>query len=108
MSISKRLAWVLFSTILFVSGSWATAAVSVTTTNDSIEPGSLRAAIIAANHRGGNNVIRLRSSLGNVYRLTIPGADEDSAQTGDLDITRGKVTIIGVGSNVTIDATGLG
>lgn len=74
-----------------------------------IHPGSLRAAIIAANRIGGNNLIRLSSVRGgSVYHLTIPGADENNAQTGDLDITRGNVTIIGIGSNVTIDATGLG
>lgn len=110
MSISKRLVRVLFSAILLVSGPWAIASsFVVSTTVDSIHPGSLRAAIIAANRTGGNNLIRLAPSRGgSVYHLTIPGADEDNARTGDLDITRGSITIIGVGSNVTIDATGLG
>ena len=82
----------------------------MTSTTDSIQRGSLRAAIIAANHTGGNNLIRLAGSsrIPSIYRLTIPGADEDSAQSGDLDITRGSITIVGIGPNVTIDATGLG
>jgi hypothetical protein len=113
MNISKRLVRVfcLFTTLVFMPGSQVVASTFfVTTTDDSIHPGSLRAAIIAANRTGGSTLIRLAGSSrgGSVYRLTIPGADEDSARTGDLDVTRGNVTIIGVGPNVTIDATGLG
>jgi len=94
----------------------------VTDTNDTIKVSSLRGAIIDANRHGGNNTIILFQTgfldlLGQqakhggnqprVFHLTISGADEDAARTGDLDITRGNLTIIGVGSNVTIDATGL-
>lgn len=101
----------LFTTLVFMSGSRATASsFLVTSTNDSIHAGSLRAAIIAANRAGGNSLIRLAGSprVASIYQLTIPGADEDGARTGDLDITRGNITIIGIGPNVTIDATALG
>jgi hypothetical protein len=67
---------------------------------------SLRGAVIAANAEGGANIIVLTNSL---YHLGIPGADEDAAFTGDLDITNGSLTIIGsASSQVVIDATGLG
>lgn len=46
------------------------------------------------------------------YTLSIPGADEDAAATGDLDITHsgaaGSLTITGAGAGTTtIDAAGL-
>lgn len=73
---------------------------------DSTNITSLRGAVIAANAAGGANVIILANS---VYPLSIPGADEDGAFTGDLDITNGSLTIIGSSSSqVVIDATGLG
>jgi hypothetical protein len=91
---------------------------NITNTNDTTEVTSLRGAIIDANHSGGNNIIFLgrggpyrgeyRQSHQGTYPLTIPGADEGAARTGDLNITRGQLTIVGVGSNVTINATGLG
>ena len=87
-------------------------------TNDSIKVTSLRGTIIEANRLGGESVIvlgREESNWGYVrqpqqwtYHLTIPGADETNSFTGDLDIVRGKLTIFGIGTNVTIDATGLG
>jgi len=90
----------------------------VSDTNDTVGITSLRGAILDANRRGGNNVIYLGLELRNhpdnqqqahgIYQLAIMGADEDAAQTGDLDITRGNLSIIGAGSNVVIDATGLG
>ena len=44
-----------------------------------------------------------------LYHLTLPGADEDAALTGDLDITNGSLTIIGLSSfQAVIDGTGLG
>src|SRR5258708_5661183 len=108
----------LFLCIALFCGSRASAAIfTVTDTNDSIRISSLRGAIIAANRTGGNNTIYLgtaKSPKRNqqqqqwVFRLTISGADENAARTGDLDITRGNLTIIGVNSNVTIDAFGLG
>jgi hypothetical protein len=92
----------------------------VTDTNDTTEVTSLRGAVIAANHAGGNNMIvlgyeKLRRGMRIhppsqpwVYQLTIPGANEEAARMGDLNITRGDLTILGVGSNVTISATSLG
>src|SRR5581483_898464 len=90
----------------------------ITDTNDSTNVTSLRGAIIAANRFGFDTVIVLggeesykrtyRQTRQWTYHLTIPGADETNSFTGDLDIVHGKVTIIGVGTNVTIDATGLG
>jgi hypothetical protein len=81
----------------------------ITSTNDTTKMTSLRSAIIDANRHGGNNTIILGQQRQQMtYRLTLSGADEDAARTGDLDVTRGNLTIIGVGSNVTVDATGLG
>ena len=60
---------------------------------------SLRSAIQAANARGGSNTIILR---GGTFTLTIAGANEDNAATGDLDITRGKLTIKGRQAATTI------
>jgi len=89
----------------------------VTETNDTTSVTSLRGAIIDANARGGENTIilgeepdpRRREPVAAwTFYLTIQGADEDAAQTGDLDITDGKLTIIGATPNVTIDAAGLG
>ena len=89
---------------------------SVTDTNDTVKGPSLRAAIIAANRLGGNNTIVLGQPqarhFGNpqqwVFHLTLQGADEDAARTGDLDVTRGNLTIAGAGPNVVIDASALG
>lgn len=89
----------------------------VTDTNDSVGLESLRGAIIAASrYRGENTIIlgrmpsrgRQNPNSEQVFRLTIAGADETNSLTGDLDITRGNLTIIGAAPNVTIDATGLG
>jgi CSLREA domain-containing protein len=68
---------------------------------------TLRAAIIQANLTPDQQVIRLQAQ---VYRLTIPGANEAQSFTGDLDV-RDAVQIIGTTSGrarSTIDATGLG
>jgi large repetitive protein len=59
---------------------------------------SLREAIVAANGNPGADVITLPAGT---YTLAIPGANEDAAATGDLDITDG-VTINGVGASTTI------
>lgn len=80
----------------------------VTDTNDSTAATSLRGAIIAANQAGGNNTIDLwNPSKHSIYTLTITGVDEGAGYTGDLNVTRGHLTIVGL-TNVTIDATGLG
>ena len=110
--------------ILFLFGLQAQGRIYVVTdTSDTVKITSLRGAIIDANRHGGNNTIILirtgflgllgqqsnqRGNQQSFFYLTISGADEDAARTGDLDITRGNLAIIGVGSNVTIDATGLG
>ena len=52
-----------------------------------MEPGeqiTLRAAITQANQTSGHQTIVLPEG---VYALSVPGADEDAAATGDLDIT---------------------
>jgi hypothetical protein len=91
----------------------------VTDANDTPRIASLRGAIIDANRIGGNNTIILgrqsteragrgRSQPQRTFHLTRSGADEDAARTGDLDITRGSLTIIGPTNGAVIDATGLG
>src|SRR5262245_16304137 len=65
-------------------------------TNDgacSVSDCSLREAIIAANAAPGPDTILLPSAT---YSLTITGADEENAATGDLDI-RDSVTLTVVG-----------
>src|SRR5919202_3569235 len=76
---------------------------------------TLREAIIAANTNaavdacpaGGSGVDTIALPPG-TYQLTLPGAGEDAAATGDLDIL-GDLRIAGAGAgSTTIDATGLG
>ncbi len=90
----------------------------VNTTTDSVDatPGdgvaqdaggltSLRAAIQEANASAGFDTITLGPGT---YTLTLSGASENAAATGDLDITD-HVSIVGAGADVTIiDASGLG
>src|ERR1700722_7225080 len=108
-------AWV----VLFIAPRAKGLVFFVTDTNDGVGINSLRGAIIDANRIGGNNTIihgqqfgqqfvQRRSNNQRIFRLTISGVDEDNAQTGDLDITRGNLTISGMSPSVTIDATGLG
>lgn len=59
---------------------------------------TLRAAIMQANALGGTHTINLPAG---VYTLTISGANEDYAVTGDLDI-RSDLIINGVGATATI------
>lgn len=69
---------------------------------------TLRAAIQEANALGGDALIILGAGT---YDLSLLGADEDDADTGDLDITNttGTLTIVGAGSDLTIiNAAGLG
>jgi predicted outer membrane repeat protein len=69
---------------------------------------TLRAAIMEANALAGDSVIILGPGT---FNLTIAGAAESAALTGDLDITdlTGSLTITGAGSGQTIiDATDLG
>ena len=83
----------------------------VTGSHDSTQTNSLRGAIIAANARARSlrsNTILLGSprwpDTVSTFQLTIGGADETNAFTGDLEIVRGNLTIVGIGKNVTIDA----
>lgn len=65
---------------------------------------TLRAAIQEANALAGADTITLPAGT---YTLSLVGADEDAAATGDLDITA-DLTINGGGANVTsIDAAGI-
>jgi len=73
--------------------------------DDSTNTTSLRGAIIAANASHSNTVILLQAGT---YKLTLQGPYEDEARTGDLDITRARVVIVGKGTNTIIDASGLG
>lgn len=59
---------------------------------------SLRAAIMEANALAGADTIVLPAGT---YQLTLSGANEDNANTGDLDIAN-DVTISGAGSATTI------
>src|SRR5512138_3483614 len=92
------------------------ATISVNTTTDELNSDgdcSLREAIIAANTDAavdacpaGNGADEINLPTG-IYTLTIVGANEDAAQTGDLDITA-NLTLVGAGrANTTIDANGL-
>lgn len=88
----------------------------VTDTADSTKITSLRGAIIAANRNGGRNTIILGNLLNfrghssqPVYTLSIPltlsTVNENGSQVGELGITRGDLTIVGMGQNVVIDAS---
>jgi large repetitive protein len=68
---------------------------------------TLRAAIMEANALAGDDTITLPSGT---YTLSVLGTGEDSAATGDLDVTdtSGKMTIIGAGAETTvIDASSI-
>lgn len=65
---------------------------------------TLRAAIMRANSRTGQHVIRLPAGT---FTLTRAGREEDDGATGDLDLRR-DTTIAGAGAAVTIvDAAGI-
>jgi CSLREA domain-containing protein len=65
---------------------------------------SLREAVRAVNAGSGGDTIGIP---GGRFRLTIAGAGEDAAATGDLDLTR-SVTITGAGARQTlIDGSGI-
>ncbi|HYO13597.1 MAG TPA: CSLREA domain-containing protein [Thermoanaerobaculia bacterium] len=65
---------------------------------------SLREAILAANATAGEDVIVLRPG---VYRLSLAGAGEDLAATGDLDIRDDLVLVGDRAANTIIDAGGI-
>ena len=68
---------------------------------------TLRAAVMEANALAGDDIIELPAGT---FPLTIAGADDNLAATGDLDITdsTGSLAIIGAGNETIIDASGLG
>ena len=71
------------------------------------QPGSLRAAISAANANGLDDVINLAPGT---YTLTLSGAGEDSNATGDLDLTEAGHSIVirgGDAGTTVIDASGI-
>ena len=113
---------VLLAGLLVAAAPARAGVVQVTTRADETSPGdgscSLREAISAvnspgassdcANTGGGANVIVLGPGR---YVLSLPGADESSNATGDLNVagTETNLTIQGAGASATtIDATGLG
>ena len=75
----------------------------VTTTADRIAMDgliSLREAVRTANAQASDDVITVPAG---VYNLTLTGADEDAALTGDLDVANnGAVRINGAGMNSTV------
>jgi hypothetical protein len=77
------------------------AILNATTTLDVIDPNdgllSLREAVIQANALPGADTINLPAGS---YSLSLAGAGEDNAATGDLDIRDG-LTIVGAGSDMT-------
>ena len=75
-----------------------TVAVDLRTGKDSSGHISLRSAIQAANSRSNSDTIVLP---GGPIKLTLVGANEDNAATGDLDL-KGNVTIKGKGAGSTI------
>src|SRR5215813_3617403 len=70
---------------------------SATACTDAPNDCSLRGAIITANARPGADTINLPAGP---YRLSISPGGEDTAATGDLDITD-SLTIVGAGATVT-------
>ena len=65
---------------------------------------TLRAAVQETNSQGGTNTVLLPAGT---YTLTIPGADEDLAATGDLDVAN-DLTVTGADrSSTIIDGNGL-
>jgi CSLREA domain-containing protein len=65
---------------------------------DAVGDCTLRAALMEANALPGEDTITLAAGT---YRLSIPGADEDAAATGDFDVLD-SVTIAGAGAGATV------
>ncbi len=107
LGLTLALLWLLETTLAVAAPS---ANLTVTKFTDSADGAcdsdcSLREAIIAANNNPGADIISL--AVVGTYELTIPGANEGSGATGDLNI-RDDLTIVGQGPGATvIDANGL-
>jgi CSLREA domain-containing protein len=108
-----RLGWaqtgraILFAIPLMPSAPVGAATFTVTKTADTADGAcdadcSLREAVIAANANPGADIIIVPAGT---YTLTINGAGEEAAATGDLDIT-GDLVIRGSGANDTIIQAG--
>ena len=80
-----------------------TVAVNLVTGQDATGNVSLRSANQAANAVGGNNVINLPEGI---YMLSIAGAGEDAAASGDLDI-KNNLTINGADLQSSILGNGI-
>lgn len=95
---------IVLALLLPPAGPALAATLTVTRFDDPNPPGactatscSLRAAVIAANVASGSDMIVLGSGS---YILTIGGAGENVAATGDLDVT-GPIVVAGAGSGAT-------
>jgi len=93
-SLEQRLALATFR----VNTTLDTVAANLRTGVDAHGTISLRSAIMAADSLGGSH--RIVVPVG-VYTLTLPGANEDQAASGDLDLN-GKITIQGSGATTTL------
>jgi CSLREA domain-containing protein len=100
----------LAASVALAAAANAHAATFTVTRLDDPAPGacdsdcSLREAVRAANAGSGGDTIELPAGR---FRLTIAGAGEDAAATGDLDVTK-SVTITGAGARQTlIDGSGI-
>jgi hypothetical protein len=86
-----------------LEGRWVPAVYNVTTTADVVNASdgmlSLREAVLAANATSG--VADTINVPAGTYTLTLTGANEDAAATGDLDLTD-SVSIVGLGAASTI------
>jgi len=108
---NTKIACLALAPFVFLSGQLLAATFTVNSSVDAVDasPGNgvcatangactLRAAIQEANALAGADTIVLPAGI---YTLTLAGTDEDSAATGDLDIT-GELTIAGAGAATTV------
>ena len=99
-----------FATTFNVDRTDDTAAVAARACTGAANDCSLRGAIIAANSAAGATPIIINLQPATTYNLTLTNAtQENSALTGDLDITTTlhSVTIVGGGPTTIINASGL-
>jgi len=102
--MSKKTILKMMLVVLFLFCFWEmvrAARLEVTTTNDNV-PGSLRAAITAANSNNEDDTIFLQADT---YTLTTPGSKEDQNASGDIDI-HSNITIVGAGASDTLIQAG--
>src|SRR5512141_1158976 len=105
---SRQVLAVLAAVLLYSVSPFARAATFVVTKTADTNDGtcnadcSLREAIVAANANPGADVITLPAGT---YTLTIAGANENAAASGDLDITD-SAPINGAGTATTISDGG--